>query len=168
MYTPGRRLRAHSFLAAASLAAACASQSSSLARPAAPVDLNAPAASRGVSTRPSNHRAPLAGDIALDEAARYARMEDLLRARVPALDVRSIGGGRFALRVRGRGELANAEPVVVIDGMRYARGGVEMLASLAPRDVRRIEVLKDATSTAGFVRAGTSGAIVVTTRRRER
>ena len=65
----------------------------------------------------------------------------------------------------GRGELANAEPVVVIDGMRYVRGGVDMLASLSPREVKRIEVLKDVALTPAIVRDGTSGVIVVTTRR---
>jgi len=165
MYTPGRRFRTHSFVAAASLAAACASQPSSRARPAAPVDLNAPVTSRGGATESGNERSTSAGEIALGESARYARMEDLLRARVPALDVRPIGAGRFTLRVRGRAELANAEPVVVIDGMRYVRGGMDMLASLAPRDVRRIEVLKDAALTPAIVRDGTSGVIVVTTRR---
>jgi outer membrane receptor protein involved in Fe transport len=162
MYTPGRRLRTHSFLAAASLAAACASQPSALARPAAPVDLNAPATSRG-GMESGNRVSRSAGEITLGDAARYARMEDLLRARVPALDVRSIGAGRFTMRVRGRAELANAEPVVVIDGMRYVTGGVDMLASLAPRQVKRIEVLKDAASAAGSVRVGTSGVVVVTT-----
>ena len=165
MYTPGRRLRTHSFLAAASLAAACASQPLSLARPAAPVDLNASATSRGGATESGNERSTSAGEIALGESARYARMEDLLRARVPALDVRPIGAGRFTLRVRGRAELANAEPVVVIDGMRYVRGGVDMLASLTPLEVRRIEVVKDAASTGGIVGVGTSGVVVVTTRR---
>src|SRR5688572_333852 len=163
MYTPGRRLRRYSFLAAASLAAACASQPSSLARPSAPVDLNAPAPSRGGAAEPEIRRSHSAGEIAHGDAARYARMEDLLRARVPALDVRSIGGGRFTLRVRGRAEVANAEPVVVIDGMRYVRGGIDMLASLTPREVRRIEVLRDASWTPGIVRAGTSGVVVVTT-----
>jgi hypothetical protein len=162
MYTPGRRLRAHSVLAAVSLSAACASQPSSRAQPQAPVDLNAPAASRADATASGYERSPSRGEIALGESARYARMEDLLRARVPALDVQPIGAGRFTLRVRGRAELANAEPVVVIDGMRYLMGGVEMLASLTPREVRRIEVLKDAVSIAD-ARAGTSGVIVVTT-----
>ena len=168
MYTPGRRLRTHSFLAAASLAAACASQSSSLARPAAPVDLNVSATSRAGATESDNDRAGSTREIPLDESRRYARMEDLLRARVPALDVRPIGAGRFTLRVRGRAELANAEPVVVIDGMRHVRGGVEMLAAMTPRDVKRIEVVKDAALTTGIVRDGRSGVIVVTTWRGDR
>ena len=162
MYTPGRRLCTHSFLAAASLAVACVSQSSPLARPAAPVDLNAPATPRGGATL-SGNQGSRAGEIAHADAARYARMEDLLRARVPALDVRSNGAGRFTLRVRGRAELANAEPVVVIDGMRYVKGGVDMLSSLTPREVKRIEVLRDASWATGIVRVGTSGVVVVTT-----
>jgi len=89
-------------------------------------------------------------------------MEDLLRARIPGLDVQPIGAGRFTVRVRGRAELATAQPVVVIDGMRYRQGGVDMLLSLTPAEVRRIEVLKDAASIAD-ARAGPSGVIVVTT-----
>ncbi len=92
-------------------------------------------------------------------------MEDLLRARVSGLDVQAIGAGRFTLRLRGRAELSSAEPIVVIDGMRYQRGGVDMLASLTPREVRRVEVLKDAASITA-ARAGPSGVIVVTTWRR--
>ena len=42
------------------------------------------------------------------------------------------------------------------------------LATLAPREVKRIEVLKDAVSAAGIVRDGRSGVIVVTTGRRDR
>ena len=163
MYTPGRRPRTHSLLAAASLAAACASQPSSLPRQPAPVDLNAPVTSRVDANASGNERSASRGDIARGETVRYARMEDLLAARVPALDVRRIGGGRFTLRVRGYSAFANAEPVVVIDGERYLRNGAEMLASLAPREVKRIEVLKDAASIAGFASVGTSGVVVVTT-----
>jgi outer membrane receptor protein involved in Fe transport len=159
MYTPGRRLRAPSFLAVV-VVAACASQPS-LARPV-PVDLNAPATSRVGATAAANDRSTPNGEITVGEAMRYARIEDLLSARVPALDVQPIGAGRFTLRLRGRAELSNAEPTVVIDGMRYRKGGVDMLASLTPREVRRVEVLKDAASIAD-ARAGTGGVIVVTT-----
>jgi outer membrane cobalamin receptor len=157
MYTPGRCSRTHSFMAAASLAAACVSQPSSLARQPAPVELNAPA------TAPTDERSTARGDIQRGEWARYATMADLLAARVPTLDVRSIGNGRFTLRVRGHTALPNAEPVVVIDGMRYLKNGAEMLASITPREVRRIEVVKDAASIAGFASAATGGVVVVTT-----
>jgi outer membrane cobalamin receptor len=90
-------------------------------------------------------------------------MADLLAARVPALDVRPIGSGRFTLRVRGYTTLPNAEPVVVIDGMRYLKNGAEMLASIAPREVKRIEVLRDAAAIAGFTSAASGGVVVVST-----
>jgi outer membrane receptor protein involved in Fe transport len=157
MYTPGRRSRTHSLLVAASLTAACASQPSSLARQPAPVDLNVPA------TASTGERSTSRGDIPRGQWSRYASMADLLAARVPALDVRPIGNGRFTFRVRGYTTLSNTEPVVVIDGMRYLKNGAEMLASIAPREVKRIEVLKDAASFAGFASAATGGVVVVTT-----
>jgi hypothetical protein len=88
MYTRRRRFRTHAILVAATLAAACASRPSTLARQPAPV---------------------------------------------------------------------------VIDGMRYLKNGAEMLASISPRELKRIEVLRDAASIAGFASAATGGVVVVTT-----
>lgn len=157
MYTLSRRSRIHSLLAAASISAACASQPSSIGLQPAPVDLNVPA------TASTDAHLTTRGDIPRGEWSRYASMSDLLAARVPALDVRPIGSGRFTLRVRGYTTVPNAEPVVVIDGMRYLRNGAEMLASISPREVKRIEVLKDAASIAAFASAATGGVVVVTT-----
>jgi TonB-dependent SusC/RagA subfamily outer membrane receptor len=107
-----------------------------------------------------------ARDMPRAEAARYGRMEELLAHRVPALDVRSRGGGRFVLALRGRPALAGAAaPLVVIDGVPYHHGGGDMLAQLPPADVRRIEVLKDVASTSSYGYHGANGVIVVTTRR---
>ena len=163
MYTHGGGLRTHSILAAVTLSIACASHGASRPQPSAVVDLDAPTSSRSDANASRDERSRLRGEIPPSEMARYATMQDLLAARVPALDVRPLGGGRFTLRVRGRAALANAEPLVVIDGARYPKNGADMLGSLGPRAVRRIEVLQDAASTAGFVGAGTSGVIVVTT-----
>jgi len=157
MYTLRRRSRMQSLLAAASLSAACASQPASIGLQPAPVDLNVSA------TASADARLTSRGDIPRGEWTRYASMADLLAARVPALDVRPIGSGRFTLRLRGYTTLQNAEPVVVIDGMRYLRNGAEMLASIAPREVKRIEVLRDAASIAGFASAASGGVVVVTT-----
>jgi outer membrane cobalamin receptor len=147
----------YALLAAASFSTACASQSSSIALPPAPVDLNLPATASTYAHFTSR------GDIPRGESTRYASMADLLAARVPALDVRPIGTGRFTLRVHGYTSVPNAEPVVVIDGMRYLKNGAEMLASLSPREVRRIEVPKDVASIAAFASAATGGVVVVTT-----
>ncbi|HEX7977454.1 MAG TPA: TonB-dependent receptor plug domain-containing protein [Gemmatimonadaceae bacterium] len=114
----------------------------------------------------TDERSTTRGDIPRGSSARYASMADLLIARAPGLDVRAIGNGRFTLRVRGHTTLPNAEPVVVIDGARYQRNGAEMLAMIAPREVKRIEVLKDPASIAAFTSAATGGVVVVTTWRR--
>lgn len=163
MYTLGRRSRTHSFLIAASLTVACASQQASLPRLPEPIDLNVPAMPQLDGTASSGERSASRGDVPRGEWARYASMADLLMARVPSLDVRPIGSGRFTLRVRGFTALPSAEPIVVIDGMRYLKNGAEMLASIAPREVKRIEVLKDAASIAEFASAATGGVVVVTT-----
>jgi len=166
MYAHGGGFRTCSILAAVSLSIACASQGASRPQPAPIVDLNAPTSSRNGANASSDVRALSHGEIPPSEMARYGTMQELLAARVPALDVRPLGGGRFSLRVRGRAALANAEPIVVIDGARYTKSGADMLGSLAPREVRRVEVLRDAASTAGFFGAGASGVVVVTTWRR--
>jgi len=160
MYTHGGGFRTHSILAAVSLSIACASQGASRPRPAV-VDLDAPASARLAASASGDERAR--DEIARAATARYATMQQLLAARVPALDVRPLGGGRFALRVRGHAALTNAEPMVVIDGARYLKNGADMLGSLTPREVKRIEVLQDAASIAGFGEAGRGGVIVVTT-----
>lgn len=167
MYTPGTRHPVQWFVIAASLAAAgCASQSTPLAlqpttlplnvrltrQAPAPVFAEAPAASRG--------------DISLAESAHYVLMEQLLMARAPGLEVRSLGQGRFTLFLRGRPMLGERrEPLVVIDGMQFSENGVEMLAAMTPRDVKRVEVLKDAASTGVYGTRGANGVVVVTSRR---
>ena len=163
MRTPGRRLPMQLLLSSVVFAVACASNASSRERRATPVDLNARAA----------HRSPAVGDersslrdMPRAEAARYGRMEELLAHRVPALDVRSRGGGRFVLAIRGRPAQAGATvPLVVIDGVPFRNGGADMLSQMSPSDVRRIEVLKDVAATSAYGYHGANGVILVTTRR---
>jgi TonB-dependent SusC/RagA subfamily outer membrane receptor len=89
-----------------------------------------------------------------------ARVEDLLAARFPGVEV--IGGGTGAsVRVRGSTSLVgNNEPLYVLDGMP-----VSSLVGINPRDVARIEVLKDAGSTAAYGIRGANGVILITTKR---
>jgi TonB-dependent SusC/RagA subfamily outer membrane receptor len=57
------------------------------------------------------------------------------------------------------------EPLLVIDGVP-AQGAIgPALAGLAPRDVARIDVLKDAGSTAIYGIRGANGVILITTKR---
>ena len=165
MRTRGRRLPMQLLLISVSLAAACASNrsASSAERGTAPVDLNAPAVPRSAGAVEERYAVR---DMPRAEAARYGRMEELLAHRVPTLDVRSRGGGRFVLAIRGRPALAGSgAPLVVIDGVPFHHGGADMLAQLSPAEVRRIEVLKDVASTAAYGYHGANGVVVVTTRR---
>jgi TonB-dependent SusC/RagA subfamily outer membrane receptor len=107
-----------------------------------------------------------AGDISLTESAHYVLVEQLLMARAPGLDVHSLGQGQFTLTVRGRPALTTrGEPLVVIDGMQFAQNGADVLAAMTPRDIKRVEVLRDAASTSVYGSRGASGVVVVTTRR---
>ena len=164
MRATGRRLPMQLLLIPVSLAAACASNTASVARGTAPVDLNAPAAQRTAATASDERHA--ARDIPHGESARYGRMEEMLAHRVPALEVRSRGGGRFVLALRGRPVRPGAAaPLVVIDGVPFHHGGADMLAQLSPAQVRRIEVLKDVASTSAYGHRGEGGVVVVTTNR---
>jgi TonB-dependent SusC/RagA subfamily outer membrane receptor len=55
-------------------------------------------------------------------------------------------------------------PLFVVDGVMYEDAGVAL--GLNPRDVERIEVVKDGGETALYGLRGSSGAVVITTKRR--
>lgn len=91
------------------------------------------------------------------------QVSDLLQGRVAGLSVVSSSGAAGSsqtLRVRGVNSIkADGGPLVVIDGFP---GGV--LNSVSPSDVKSIEILKDASSTAIYGSRGANGVILVTTR----
>jgi TonB-dependent starch-binding outer membrane protein SusC len=105
-----------------------------------------------------------------DADARAPRVEDLLRARVPGLEVLPLSNGNYTLRIRGRhsidGRPTDDEPLLVLDDMPVPAGALSStLAGLAPRDVARIDVLKDASATAIYGSRGGNGVIIITTKR---
>jgi TonB-dependent SusC/RagA subfamily outer membrane receptor len=108
--------------------------------------------------------------LTLTEAdARVTRIEELLR-RIPGVQVRQQPDGNYELRIRGphtiMGSPAAAEPLLVIDDVAVPRGSLSSaLAGLAPRDVARIDVLKDASATGLYGSRGANGVIVITTKR---
>src|SRR5207237_9620917 len=72
--------------------------------------------------------------------ARVTRIEYLLQARVPGLEVLPLADGTFTLRIRGRhsmlGRSVDDEPLLVIDDIPVPRGSPgTALAGMAPRDV---------------------------------
>lgn len=70
---------------------------------------------------------------------------------------------RPTIRMRGTSSLsANSEPLIVIDGVLGAS-----LNSVAPEDIERVDILKDASSSAIYGSRGANGVIVITTKRGE-
>jgi TonB-dependent SusC/RagA subfamily outer membrane receptor len=101
--------------------------------------------------------------------ARVSRVEELLRG-VAGLEVTPLPNGTYRLRIRGqrsiRGNPGDDEPLLVIDDIPVSGGSMSTaLAGLAPRDVARIEVLKDAAATSVYGSRGANGVIVIMTKR---
>lgn len=100
---------------------------------------------------------------------RVARVEELLRGRLAGVEVVPLPNGDFSLRIRNASSNAgNAAPLIVLDGMPLPRGGGigSALAGIAPSDISRIEVLKDAGSAAAYGSEGVNGVVLITTKRR--
>jgi TonB-dependent SusC/RagA subfamily outer membrane receptor len=168
MRTPGPRSAGWIFVIA-STATGCIPQPMPLGLSSTPVDLNAPPATHAEASPAGFGAAARRGDIPLGETAHYSRIEELLIARVPALDVRSAGKGRFTLRVRGASSLlSSGAPLIVVDGMQFTDGGTESLAGYAPYQIRSVEVLRDVSETGIYGPRGSSGVVVITTRRARR
>ena len=69
------------------------------------------------------------------------------------------------IRIRGyRSISAGNEPLYVVDGVPLQNGGIE---SINPADIKSIDILKDASSTAIYGSRGANGVIIVTTNRGE-
>jgi iron complex outermembrane receptor protein len=87
----------------------------------------------------------------------------LLQGKIAGLNVARVGSNpneEFTLRLRGLSTFgANAEPLVIIDGVI---GG--SLNSVDPADIESINVLKDAAAAAIYGTRGSSGVIIITTK----
>ncbi|MGQ8338604.1 SusC/RagA family TonB-linked outer membrane protein [Sunxiuqinia sp. A32] len=89
--------------------------------------------------------------------------QQLLQGKVAGLNIAKAGGNPnepFQIRLRGLSTFgANAEPLVIIDGV--IGGSVN---SVDPSDIASINVLKDASAAAIYGTRGSSGVIIITTK----
>jgi iron complex outermembrane receptor protein len=89
--------------------------------------------------------------------------QQLLQGKVAGLNISRVGGDPnepFNIRLRGLSTFgANAEPLVIIDGVI---GG--SLNSVDPADIESVNVLKDASAAAIYGTRGSSGVIILTTK----
>ena len=125
---------------------------------------------RGPETTPSaaNPRVSSSSDATLQggtaESRSYSSILEFIQARAPGVQVVRTGDG-FGLRIRGVSSPSGInDPLIVIDGASSSLPGTRALDGLNPSDVLKIEVLKDAASTAYYGLRGGSGVILITTR----
>lgn len=105
--------------------------------------------------------ATVSGDVTRTQ--RVLRVEELLY-RVPGVTVVPRGDGSYSITIRGRATLGynNTDPLFVVDGMPV-ENGIAVFRSLAPEDVERIDVIKDAEASIYGSRSA-NGVILVRTR----
>ena len=100
----------------------------------------------------------------LDEAP-VSRVDQALQGKIAGVSVQNISseaGAEPRITIRGVNSInAGAQPLVVVDGQITPDG----LAFINPADVESIEVLKDAASAAIYGSRGSSGVILVTTKK---
>ena len=95
-----------------------------------------------------------------------SRVEELFVGRFPGVQVYQTPSG-LEVRIRGATSLlGNGEPLYVVDDM-VMTPGTGGLVAINPRDVARIEVLKDAVSLAEYGVRGANGVVRITTKRHE-
>ncbi len=105
------------------------------------------------------------GEEELDRM-RGSRIEQMIAGRFPGLEVIATPDG-YTFRIRGAASLMGRdEPLCIIDGVPVRAGGISSaLSMLMPRDIARIEVLRDAGATAAYGSRGANGVIIITTKR---
>ena len=102
------------------------------------------------------------------DAMRPLRLIQLLQGRIAGAYVVRNEFGEEEIRLRGASSsiAAGGQPLYVIDGMPVrGRGLANALDGIAPSDIARIDVLKDAGSTAVYGINGANGVILITTKR---
>ena len=159
MATTRRRGARAAFLRAALLRAALALTAAGCAHGAAARD-----------GRPETPRHEARSSLREPEPPWASHVAEVLRSRVPGLDVRRLSDGRYDVRLRRERAIGNdGEPLFVLDGvpLTWGRRAGEVLDTIDPRDVVRVEVLRGAAA-ALYGDRGQHGVIAITSRRGRR
>ena len=117
-------------------------------------------------------------------ARQYSGVDELLQGRIAGVQVSSNAGspnGAISVRIRGTNSLrGNNEPLYVVDGVIINSAGEDVLdastdaneiqteqnglTGINPRDIKSIEILKDASATAIYGSRGANGVVLITTK----
>jgi TonB-linked SusC/RagA family outer membrane protein len=100
-------------------------------------------------------------------------IQDAISGKLPGVNVTSTSGApgnASTIRIRGTTSLnASTDPLIVLDGVPLSNvlpgGSSNVLAAINPDDVENVTVLKDASATAIYGSRGSSGVILITTKR---
>lgn len=91
-----------------------------------------------------------------------ARLDQAIAGRISGLDILSTGGrpgDGASMLLRGKRSFsASNDPLIILDGMPY----YGTINDINPYDVKSIDVLKDASSTAIYGSRGANGVIIIT------
>lgn len=159
MLTSSRVLR----LSAAALAtAACQGNRPSGAPVATPRDSVEVGYGRMATRDVTGSVASMDGDAA--QRSSPTSMADLLGGRFAGVDVIRLAAGGISVRIRGQRSMrGGGEPLYVVNGIPQHSVLNGVFEDISPRDVRSIEILKDAGATAAYGSRGANGVILITT-----
>lgn len=119
-------------------------------------------------------------DIISMQDAGMLSAADALQGQVSGLDIISASGDPGSgsqLVIRGLSSMGNSQPLIVIDGIPQFRVGqnfdltsadsedISNLVNIALQDIKSIEVLKDAASTAIYGSRGADGVLLIETKK---
>jgi len=100
-------------------------------------------------------------------------IQEAIAGKVPGVVITSNSGApgnTSTIRIRGTTSInASSDPLIVVDGVPLSNvvaGGTDnILATINPDDVENVTILKDASATAIYGSRGSSGVILITTKR---
>lgn len=115
----------------------------------------------------SQERGDVTGAVASVRADDLGRevtsFEDLFQG-MAGVTVRRLGNGGISLRIRGSSSFSSdGEPLYVINGVTIRAPPGQALMGVNPRDVTRVDVLKDAGATAIYGSRGANGVVLIFT-----
>ena len=126
----------------------------------------------------TQRRQDVTGSIATVDTRQFVRgqvtnPEQLVQGKVAGLNVTTNGGQPGAgsqIRIRGGVSInASNDPLIVIDGVPVANGGLagaaNPLSLINPNDIESFSVLKDASATAIYGSRAAAGVILITTKK---
>lgn len=105
--------------------------------------------------------------VSMEESQHFNDVLDMLRSRVPGLQVTELPNGDVTLRIRGEQQTLRTDqdanqPLLVVDDMPILPSTVgSTLRGLVPHQIESIHVLKDVSSVAIYGSRGANGVILI-------